>query len=603
MLKSFFKSRILFLAICVVVTVNCFSQEIYSNGNVRIVQDGGWKLYHGDIVVAYGDGVLDMDNLPPAFKAIIDNYAVAPVEKTAARAPRRNDLMGDTKYGPYITVNWNQGSPYNQCFPTVNGEPTLVGCSTIATAQVLNFFRHCDILDLKGRNQAYSDLKSPYFSDYEKNMDGTFYHYEYKYTPDFDKINADTAELSKFLFAVALAQHAYFDLDGTMTSIYTQRGALDNVFGYDYDLFTGNDIEAAVIGAVKKGWPVIMSGSNEVSGHSYNIDGYDGTSFHINYGWGGLYDGWYLISETLFPKDMTVVVTHPSDGTRLKMQAAPKSIRIYSTDEGSTYDKTFDMAPAWEDATEYIPKKLVDLNPGNYAFYFIYADGTTIAPYLEDNTPLSKLHESLISYGKYISSPAAFSVGYVCRVNFWHSPEMGYIQVMAQDFEDPDFKNLGVSLECNGQKTPMSYNAQNEEYSIVVDWVPGNYDFLFYVAKYDTTIGKAARCGEGPWPIYYGMEGNGMGWSSTYTDSPFNITLADYAMVAGKKKSVTKVKLKIVLDKYCDGRLTVVSYSNDPTNVDVITTEPEIVPRYNLLGQPANGNSRIIIINGKKYLQ
>ena len=180
---------------------------------------------------------------------------------------------------------------------------------------------------------------------------------------------------------------------------------------------------------------------------------------------------------------------------------------------------------------------------------------------------------------------------------------MGYIQVMAQDFEDPDFKNLGVSLECNGQKTPMSYNAQNEEYSIVVDWVPGNYDFLFYVAKYDTTIGKAARCGEGPWPIYYGMEGNGMGWSSTYTDSPFNITLADYAMVAGKKKSVTKVKLKIVLDKYCDGRLTVVSYSNDPTNVDVITTEPEIVPRYNLLGQPANGNSRIIIINGKKYLQ
>ena len=161
MKKICFRAAALILSLF--VTVNTLAQEIYNEGNVRVVLEDGWKIYHGDIQVAHGEGTLDMDNLPPAFKAIIDNYATTPVPKTTFRAPKAAQT-----YGPYITVNWNQGAPYNQAFPTVNGEPTLVGCSTIATAQVINFFRHCNDLKLSGRNQAYSDLQSPYFFDYEK---------------------------------------------------------------------------------------------------------------------------------------------------------------------------------------------------------------------------------------------------------------------------------------------------------------------------------------------------------------------------------------------------------------------------------------------------
>lgn len=583
--------RAVALIFCLFVTVNSPAQEIYHEGNVRVVLEDGWKIYHGDIQVAHGEGTLDMDNLPPAFKAIIDNYATSPVPKTTFRAPKAAQT-----YGPYITVNWNQGAPYNQAFPTVNGEPTLVGCSTIATAQVINFFRHCNKLQLSGRNQAYSDLQSPFFFDYEKNMDGTFYSYTYNYTPDFDKINADTAELSKFLFAIALAQHAYFDLDGTMTSIYTQRGALDNVFGYDYDLYEGNSIQSAIQQAIISGVPVILNGNNSAAGHSFNVDGYNGSEFHFNYGWGGYCDGWFLMTQNLFPEHMTAVVVHPSDGSRVKMQPIPASVRIYSTDPGNNYDQTIDMTPAWENATSYTPKNLVDLEPGNYAFYFIYPDGTTIAPYLEDNTPLSKLHEDVISYGKYITSPAQFSVGYQCKVNFWHSPEMGYIEVLAQDFKDPDFENLGVSFMMNDVKTPMTYDSDLNQYAIEYTWEPGEYEFLYYIAKYDTTIGKAERCGPAPTNVYYGINDNTntTGWSATYTDTPVNIILADYAVVEEQQIPVLSVTVQIVLDQYCDARLNVLSYTIDQAGIKKIKADAN-APAYIL-------NNHILIRNGKKIM-
>lgn len=596
------------LLLTTLVSAVSMAQVIYQDGNVSIIQADGWKILHGDQVVAYGDSPLDLDNMHPAFKAFIDAYAQMPVQDKAARAQSRNGVASQDSIGPLLKTQWNQGDPYNQVFPTVAGVPTVVGCTTIATAQVLNYYRHCSDLNLRGRNQAYSDLESPYFSDMEKTFEGNYYNYTYTYNPDFDKINSDALELSKFLFGIALAQHAYFDVDGTMTSIYTQRGALDNVFGYDYDLYQdAATIEDEMITSLKKSRPLIMSGNNPGAGHSFNIDGYNGSDkFHVNYGWGGLSDGWYTLPNCGFFTNLKAVSAYPSDGTRVKMQSIPASIHIKGTD--NNYDKTFQMTPAWDGATSYTPERLVELEPGNYTFYFEYADGKTIAPYLEDFAPLSKMHESVISYGKYISSPAEFNVGYKCKVNFWHAPEMGYIQVLAQDFEDPEFKNYHVSLIMDGKTIPMNLGDNDDIYhdvnhNITVDLTPGKHEFMFYIAEYDTTIGKAERCGPGPWTLYYGIQENGMGWSSTYNDTPFNIIVADSAVTAGGNRvSVKSIKVKITLDKYCDGRILLTNYTEGVYDSVPVLKANDNGPAYNLFGLPADDRSRIIIRNGKKIL-
>lgn len=581
------------------------AQVIYEDRNVSIVVEDGWKILHGDRVVAFGDGPMDVNNLPPAFKELLDIYAELPVQQSVMRAQARRSPAATIE--PLITTQWDQGEPYNQAFPTVNGEPTLVGCSTIATAQVLNYYRHCNDLELQGRNQAFRELTSPYFYDMETTFEGTFYNYTYTFKPDFDEINSDPAKLSRFLFGIALAQHAYFDVDGTMTSIYTQRGALDNVFGYDYDLYeNAKTIEDSIIASLQRQRPLIVSGNNDVAGHSFNIDGYKDGKLHINYGWGGYCDGWYELSECFFQENLKAVSAYPSDGTRVKMQFIPASIHIEGVD--NNYNATFKMEPAWEGAVSYTPEDLVSLEPGQYTFYFIYPDGSTIAPYLEDFRPLSKMHESVISYGKYISSPALFNVDYKCLVNFWHAPEMGYIQVLAQNFEDPEFQNYTVSLMIDGQTRPMTLGKSDPVYrsynfNDTVDLTPGLHEFKFFIAQNDTTIGKADRCGEGPWNVFYGMSQNGMGWSSTYTDTPVNIIVTDYA-ITEKGETVTSygIKMVIYLDKYMDTRIKVLGYSTEiPAQVPAIRAD-ESGLMYNLMGLPVEHGSGILIRNGKKVL-
>lgn len=176
MIKKHTLKMLAALLLTTLVSAISMAQVIYQDGNVRIIQADGWKILHGDKVVAYGDSPLDLDNMPPAFQAFIDTYADMPVQENTSRAQAKNAVGSKAdSIGPMLTTPWNQGDPYNQVFPTVNGVPTLVGCTTIATAQVLNYYRHCTKLDLKGRNQAYSDLESPYFYDMEKTFEGNYY--------------------------------------------------------------------------------------------------------------------------------------------------------------------------------------------------------------------------------------------------------------------------------------------------------------------------------------------------------------------------------------------------------------------------------------------
>lgn len=592
------------LLVCACVS----ARVIYEDRNVSIVVEDGWKILHGERIVAFGDGPMDVNNLPPAFQELLNIYAELPVQQSVMRAQARGGFKSPSvSVEPLITTQWNQGAPYNQAFPTVKGVPTVVGCSTIATAQVLNYYRHCSDLKLEGRNQAYSDLASAYFFNIEKSFDGTYYDYKYDFTPDFDEINADTATLSAFLFGIALAQHAYFDVDGTMTSIYTQRGALDNVFGYDYELYQdANCIEDSMIASLEKLRPLIMSGNNAAAGHSFNIDGYKEGKFHINYGWGGYCDGWYELSECLFQDNLKAVSAYPSDGTRVKMQMIPESVRVVGVDVD--YDQTFGMAPPWEGTMSYCPLDLIKLEPGQYTFWFIYPDGSIIAPYLEDFRPLSKMHESVISYGKYISSPALINVDYKCGVNFWHSPEMGYIQILAQDFEDAEFPNYTVSLMLDGQSRPMTLGQSDPilrsvNFNDTLELTPGKHEFLFFIAQNDTTIGKAERCGPAPTNVYYGMEQNTTGWSSTYTDEPINITVPEYAVPdEGDTVRCESIKVMIYLDKYMDAHLLVLDYTGDlPSQLPVIRAD-ESGLMYNLWGLPVERASGIIIRNGKKVL-
>ena len=48
-----------------------------------------------------------------------------------------------------------------------------------------------------------------------------------------------------------------------------------------------------------QGRPLVYKGytSDYSAGHAFVVDGYDGDYFHLNWGWSGSYNGWYLLSN------------------------------------------------------------------------------------------------------------------------------------------------------------------------------------------------------------------------------------------------------------------------------------------------------------------
>ena len=536
---------------------------VFNIGNASVtIAETGWEIHHGTTVVAHGDGKFDMDNLPPAVAEFIKYYSELPL---TVSQPQMVATRSGEVYEPLISTQWNQGEPYNSECPTVNGQRVPVGCSTISSAQVLNYYRYCLPMDLHGVNESYAELESPYFSGKKKELNVYKYSFSYKCEPDFDRMETDADELARFLFAVALAQKAYFDVGGTMTSTFVQRGAFETIFGYDYNIYDKGFSSNDLLPALQAGHPLIMSGDNDVDGHSFIIDGWDGSEFHFNYGWGGMADGWYLFDDNFFPNNQTALEVWPSDGTRPKLQPIPENVHIIGLD--NDFECTVKMEPCWEGSEDYIPG-LISLQKGSYAMWIEYPDGSVIAPVLKDNNPLSKMNGLLISYGLYQTTPAQFSVSVTCKINVWHSPTMGYIQILGQDFSDPDYCNYNMELVFDGKTNKMMFDSFSQKYYVQLECAPGEHKFLFHSIKFDANVGKADACGPAPTIVKYNDVSGEHGWASAFCDTPFNIVLDDIGTVNGEPLSIAKWRLDIWLDEYCEAHLSVVNveFEGQPAN-------------------------------------
>ena len=452
------------------------SNPIYQNGNVAVYQySQGWEIMHGNNFVGYGDGVLDIDNLPPAFKELIDFYAVEPVTKVNKRPKTKAAPTLSEVYGPLIKTKWFQTSPYNDLFPTLkdaNGEDehTLVGCTSVSSGMLMNFFHYCKPFEVKGTNKIAGispALSSPFMSNVkEVNEDGTDYvtfDYDFAkqystslFTPDFEAMKYDVGEISKYLLAIAFVQQAGFGLDVTLTFRDKQMNAIKNLYGYDYvnysytkypnlDL-TYNDV---IADAIKKGWPVIVGGqTSEGSGHSFMIDGIDGDMFHFEYGWGGKDNGWFQVPAK-YSNNYNIIIAHPNIENFAYLKPDPKYLYIKGVD--NDFSQKIDMEQNGSNKWSYRQKDLVDVPAGTFEFYFEYSDGSKIAPYIKDPIELDNSTSPFSWTGLFTSQSAKITLDKGYKLNFWHNLNLGEIMIEGTDFT---LDVTGKVLDLNGNPVP-----------------------------------------------------------------------------------------------------------------------------------------------------
>ena len=93
-----------------------------------------------------------------------------------------------------------------------------------------------------------------------------------------------------------------YGVSGAMTSRIPN--AISTYFGYKRNAhceyrenFSTQGWTDLIYSELAQGRPVIYSGSKASSGHAFICDGYDGEGlFHINWGWDGMSNGYYLLN-------------------------------------------------------------------------------------------------------------------------------------------------------------------------------------------------------------------------------------------------------------------------------------------------------------------
>lgn len=203
---------------------------------------------------------------------------------------------------PLCATRWNQSSPFNDMAPLVGSSRCVTGCVATAMAQVLKYYEY----------PATGTGTYSYTYTNEQNADKTL-SFDYGATTfDWENMldvygdNATQAEknaVATLMLACGVGvQMNYGTGESGAVSARMLRALVEN-FGYDKGVrylsrvnYTLAQWEDLVYQNLIEFGPVLYDGRNTGSGHQFICDGYQGGYFHFNWGWGGMSDGYFLLS-------------------------------------------------------------------------------------------------------------------------------------------------------------------------------------------------------------------------------------------------------------------------------------------------------------------
>jgi hypothetical protein len=315
------------------------SKEYRSGCFIYIVQflPRGFAVVSGDdrtfpVLYYSTESIYDNSNIPPGFNALLDSYAeqinfsiksnyMAPEKVIKAWVLfERSDILlkkstSAKMVAPLVHTQWNQGYPYNKFCPMVtsggSGGRAYPGCAAVAMAQFLKYYEKPDY----GKGSvSYNITGTGLISvDFENtNYDWTNIVNTLLNIKDSNQIN-ETARLIYHTGVSIFTDYNGLSSGSSFTMVYE---ALSKYFLYSPGLFiTKNNNINDGKGYNENEWINLLKGEldkgdivlyraismNGDEGHVFLIDGYNSDDYlHINWGWGGTYDGYYL-STSLTP--------------------------------------------------------------------------------------------------------------------------------------------------------------------------------------------------------------------------------------------------------------------------------------------------------------
>lgn len=282
---------------------------------VRFGEDG-WMLMSADdlLLPVFGWGEGKADELPEALEfrlqeeeqmlrahasassdvALAAWNGLVAADREASRQGR--DLDDAQDVSALIAAEWHQNTGWNSNCPEDASGPgghAFVGCVAVAMGQVMSYWNW---------PQSGEGINS-YIHDTYGEISVDFSQADYFWSTMMD-VGA-TEEAAEILYHAGAAIN--MDYGASSSSAQTSRtvGALIDHFQYKSTArlqwrmsYTDEEWLDLARSELQAGRPLIYRGQGSAGGHCFNVDGVqDSTWFHLNWGWAGNYNGYFLLDD------------------------------------------------------------------------------------------------------------------------------------------------------------------------------------------------------------------------------------------------------------------------------------------------------------------
>lgn len=278
---------------------------------------------------------------------------------------------------PFLPTTWNQTCYYNDSCPTVSSGGSCgrayTGCNATAMAQICKYYAwpasgdgsHCN-----------SNLPAQCVN---------FGVQTYNYASMPANVTSANAEVAKLMYHLGAACDMMYS--GTSSNSFFSSTVLKEYFWYSPKMYstatflfnTTQELIDAIKLEIDSGRPVFAKGGN----HFYLIDGYNASNqFHMNFGWSGVYDGYYDITNVVngagtFTPGNFIFMIRPLLGD---LETANDTIVVTASAGATGFDFTSMLPWTISTPTSWLTTALTSGAPG----FINFSDGNTFTPQINN---------------------------------------------------------------------------------------------------------------------------------------------------------------------------------------------------------------------------
>lgn len=215
----------------------------------------------------------------------------------------KNLAKATASVNPLVQTTWDQSPYYNDLAPydSAQNDRSVTGCVATAMAQIMKYWNH------PAKGSGFHTYNHSKYGTLSANFGAT----TYQWTAMPNAVSSANAAVATLMYHCGVSVDMEYSpqvsgawvIEDSPTPSANSEVALKTYFGYKSTLqgverknFTQSQWISMLKTELDASRPILYDGFGTGGGHAFICDGYDANDFfHFNWGWGGYFDGFFMV--------------------------------------------------------------------------------------------------------------------------------------------------------------------------------------------------------------------------------------------------------------------------------------------------------------------